>query len=81
MSEQTDEDIIRVALFMRANHIETGDVNLSADDALDILRAQEKTRDNGFRKQVIPKTLTDEQRELVSRLRKLARELFLKGRT
>lgn len=79
----SDHDLIRVALAMRANYIETGDVNLSAEDALERLRSWMKTRDHrdyGKTGLPVPKGLTDEQKELVARLRFLSREQLKKGR-
>lgn len=57
---QTDKELITHALNMWANHIETGNVSLNAGDA-----------DN--RKMKV-KALDDDQKALVLRLRKLARD-------
>lgn len=67
---------IRIALGMRANYIETGDVNLSANDAIEYLESWKCSRagQGGQAKMPpLPKTLTDEQKELVRTLRFLSR--------
>ena len=70
----TDNEDISIALTMRANHIETGDIKLSANDAIELARAQ--LHQSTVRRVILPKTLTDEQRKLVARLRKLANKFM-----
>lgn len=71
---ESDRDITATALHMRANWIETGNPCLSAEDALDHRRAWERDTKYESRsnpRPPLPKKLTDEQKELVARLRAL----------
>ena len=62
----TDQELKAHALLLWANHIETGDVTLSANDVI----AQNRPRTAGGPS---VRALTDDQRRLVQRLRDLAR--------
>jgi hypothetical protein len=65
---EKDNEIIYQALIMWANHIETGNVNLSAKDAQDIPNVDFC----GNKKKSIIKALDLNQMKLVIRIRELA---------
>ena len=77
---ESSKEMIVIALQMRANYIETGDVVLSRNDAIShnesIVRENKQYSYSSYQDRLHTiKKLTDEQQELVLKLRKLAKDL------
>ena len=73
----TDNELIALALHMRANYVETRDTSLSREDVLERLAVQTREPFSlcGWGEKVkAPPPLSEEQHALVARLRALARD-------
>ena len=78
---ESSKEMTIIALQMRANYIETGNVSLSRNDAIlrneEIIRESKRYSFSSCEDRLCSiKQLTDDQQELVLKLRKLANDLL-----
>ena len=76
VSEVLDKNLISQALKFWANHIETGNLTLNAKDIELILKSEDKKDPYRMRTKGEIKALSEDQMELVLRLRKLSKKVM-----